>query len=997
MYALLKSASKLFRTHVFDSCNLETPDYFGSAARRDKVMVMKDGGLMSMIQVRGSWSYMGDEEFSDTLNEILKNLKATLAAPGLTLEIYFSRDPEAGAFEVRKSIKAMSLTASRLGLGGLQGIIQERGEIAARDAAAERTYLVIRTHPAALRSKSRIKEAYEQRARDAAELGLPLKPGDYSQSPLMAIGALRDTHNAICQQIRTVFSRFLDIVELDALAMLRAIAFTISPSDKSPEWKPRFADSLDAVVRTVKESRVDHDVSHLFAPDLGMQLFDKVPDCSERRGLVRYGSTYHAPLLVELAQETPTPIGKLLENIDPGVPFSLKVVIRTGSSAARNACSQKATAAGLLALFGAGNRQIAAGARSLVAYADEKNATLANIQMVARTWAKTIPEASARSELLMQALQSWGSLAPIEEYGDEIEAFLNNLPAVSHKISANSFPAQLSDVFTMLPLSRPASPWEFGTQLYRTPESTIFPYLPGSSKQTTSNDLYYAPPGFGKSVKLIADNLSSVLAPGQRRLPRIGLIDIGYGSAPFIEMLKASLPPDRKHEVVHVSYQMTERFARNPFDTPLGCRAPLKYKRSFLVNLMTELLTPVSGSRSIERLDELVGVLVDEMYSYFDPSRNPTPYEQGVDQVVDSALADIRFYVEDHAGDETPWWTVVDKLFEAGRTREASLAQRYAVPTLSQATEVLTHSNTIRDLFSSKEGDGSRDLVKFIRSMITTAVNDFPVLAHPTAFDFANARVVALDLQDVADSGSPQADKKTTIMYMLARDIVAGDFYESKHVIAEFPLKYRDYHAKRIADGQNDIKILEMDEFHRTAGSPQVIEMAVRDMREGRKHGVGVKLVSQLLGDFTESMIALSTNIFILSRGGSEDDAAEISRLFKPGRSLMDASRSILTGPGPKGSSMIYLGRMKGQRESSVRHLLYLPLGSQELWAYSTTPSDAKLRALAVEEFGITDALRRLARCYPGGSAAGEIEKLLEAQDIGEALGHAMVRLRGAA
>ena len=90
----------------------------------------------------------------------------------------------------------------------------------------------------------------------------------------------------------------------------------------------------------------------------------------------------------------------------------------------------------------------------------------------------------------------------------------------------------------MLPMFRPASPWEFGSLLLRSPDGKPWPYQPGSPLQTTWIDMIYARPGSGKSVLSNAINFSLCIQPGIQRLPRIS-IDIGPSSAGLISLVRS--------------------------------------------------------------------------------------------------------------------------------------------------------------------------------------------------------------------------------------------------------------------------------------------------------------------------------------------------------------------------------------------------------------------------------------------------------------------------
>ena len=122
------------------------------------------------------------------------------------------------------------------------------------------------------------------------------------------------------------------------------------------------------------------------------------------------------------------------------------------------------------------------------------------------------------------------------------------------------------------------------------------PYHPLSSLQTAWIDLGIAPMGAGKSVGLNTINFGFLFQPGLTRIPHLSIIDFGPSSSGLIYMLKALLPPDQKHYFGYFRLKMTDEYATNPFDTPLGCQFPLPNHKSFLVNLLSLFATPLDKS-----------------------------------------------------------------------------------------------------------------------------------------------------------------------------------------------------------------------------------------------------------------------------------------------------------------------------------------------------------------------------------------------------------------
>ncbi|WP_144175912.1 hypothetical protein, partial [Pseudomonas sp. Kh13] len=79
--------------------------------------------------------------------------------------------------------------------------------------------------------------------------------------------------------------------------------------------------------------------------------------------------------------------------------------------------------------------------------------------------------------------------------------------------------APLGDAVAMLPLTRPASPFQEGSTIYRSLDGKILKYQRFSSQQTTWITLIAGKPGSGKSVLMNNNHFESCLMPGLTGLP----------------------------------------------------------------------------------------------------------------------------------------------------------------------------------------------------------------------------------------------------------------------------------------------------------------------------------------------------------------------------------------------------------------------------------------------------------------------------------------------
>jgi intracellular multiplication protein IcmB len=570
-----------------------------------------------------------------------------------------------------------------------------------------------------------------------------------------------------------------------------------------------------------------------------------------------------------------------------------------------------------------------------------------------------------RAAELAKAIEGWGSCDVSEISGDPFAGFMATLPGVSSSSVATSTVLPFSKMAYMLPLTRPASPWKEGAQLFRSPDGKPWPFQPGSKEQTTWIELIYARPGSGKSVLSNTLNLALCLAGGLQRLPRIAIIDIGPSSSGFISLLKEALPLEQRHFVAHHRLKMTPEYAINPFDTPLGCRHPTARERSALVNLLTLLVTPLGATKPYDGISDMIGLVIDELYKQFSDQGRPREYTPGFERLVDGILEEINFVCDSR----TTWWEVTDALFIAGFTHEAMLAQRRAMPLLADAVSVC-RSQIVEDLYGQIKAPTQESLIGAFSRMISGATREYPIFSQVTTFDLGETKIVALDLDEVAKSGGEAADRQTAIMYMIARYVLVRHYYLAEDSISEMPLQYRDYHKTQIAELQEDPKRIVFDEFHRTAKVKAVRDQIIVDMREGRKWNIQIALISQSLEDFDPVMVEFATSVYIMDAGPAQ--AVEKSaQVFGLSPTAQTALRTRVHGPKEDGTTFLAQFATKAGINTQ---LLTLTLGPIELWAFSTTVEDVQVRNKLYRALGPVEARRILAQLFPQGT----IKKLIE-------------------
>ena len=973
MYSLIRSLSKMFKTGVYDYTALEAPDGETGGHR----FALKSGGFASYMRLHGAYEAIGSRGMAEALQTIIEKLEGPLKRSGFRIDIMFDHDPSAARQELQPSISMAQKTAKRLNLSASE-ILNERLELMSKKTAREVCLISVQTDIGCL-PPGAIKEVMAERLQAVKGLGVGIKATEFGQSPFTAIAGLREIHNSLFDSVFRMLSEFGRVEKLDHHTTVRLLRTLIVPEATSPDWQPNLlGDRLPAKLKSISGHPMD--ASHLVNPEIAFQLFPVEPCIpSDDSSAVQIGERFYGPLSVEVPPEPQKAFSELFADIPLDMPWRFTLSIKTGHERVKGRVGNKKTIASLLALTSSVNKQIRDAADSLITLSEKSGYTLCETSMSFLTWGDTSKDLRRKKSSLMQSIQSWGGAEVYEEAGDPLQAVVCSLPSLALKPVANTYARALDDALSALPLQRPASPWRAGPMLFRSLDNKLYPMLESSSQQNTGVDIYYAPPGFGKSVMMAARNLNFLLRPQNQTIPRMAILDIGPSSEAFIALVRALLPAQQRHLAQAFTLYNESKYAVNVFDLPLGFDYPMATDRSFLVNFLSLLFTP-AGQASISRLGELLVLLIDETYRYVSAANNPHMYSPGFSVDVDEALLRNNINYDE----DTCWYEIRDALFAAGDSRAAIVAQRHAVPVISDLNSVLQNSRDIRQQFGEARTDTGESLISYLQSMVSAAITEYPILAQPTIFDIGNARVVSMNLMHVSPGGSPQMNKMTGLMYMLARQLLTREFYRRAEDFDNAPDMYRKYHLAEVERDAGTPRVVRYDEFHRTNACPQVAQQVVLDIREGRKFGVVIGLASQMLRDFTDDMVSLATNIFILGKGSDENSVNEIQERFGLNSDFAKGVRTHLgSGPGPEGSMLLYVGTIKDARTRAIQ-FLRLTVGPKELWAYSTTPEDSRLRDVLVSKVGLSKALSVLAEAFPGGSAKSYVESRAEKGDDAE-------------
>lgn len=978
--AVLLHLLRLLKTDIEDYCDIETID--GGVS-----LVAQDGSMASIIKFNGVRSILSRDDYVQFLKHLETSLTPYFSSHGHQIQAVFRRELDASEPLEDIAIQQRA-TADRLKLD-IHDLIEESIEKYSKYVCDEGCYLVLWSRPSLL-DTTEARLSNEATIEFRKQTNYP--PTKNAQNLLRPIAYLRNRHLSFVHKVKddlTIPDYDCSAELLNVNEALRVIKSSVNRDITPRNWSASIPGT--SIPFRWKSNGDSEDLSELLYPTLAQQIMTTSAEIGANRNpllpdptTIRVGNRVYAPLVISIPPRDPQYFNSLFnslnraETIEQGavrpLPYSISFMLEGDGM---SVLAFKALFSGILAMTSEQNRNINSAKEALNEFKRD-GGSVVKLRICAMTWGLPDPEGvrelALRKSKLWRTLEGWGNPIVIERTGNPMDVFQSNVVGLTTRHIGAPCPAPLGDALSMLPLSRPASPFETGSIITRSLDGKILPLQKFSSEQTAWITLISGKMGSGKSVLLNNFNVECCLMPGINRLPYIMIIDIGISSSGFISLIKDDLPENLKHLAVYKRLQNSERDSINPMDTSLGKREPLPRDREFIKNFLSILITPPERrGKPYEGMSNFIGRVIDLAYEDKNDkyeTAKPETYKPGHDAIVDNAINAIGY----PTFPATTYWELVDAFFKEGMVYEAEVAQRYAVPTLNHLAATASHEKIKSEYDGIKTEMGSPLIDSFIVG-IREAVAGYPLFSSHTRFDIGSARIASLDLQDVAISGSDNAYKQTALMYMISRQCFIKKVAFSNEDLPFFDETYKPYYEKLVKDIIDDFKVLCMDEYHKTGDQQGLKHQLLTDARESRKWQLEIILASQLPEDFGE-LSKIATAFYVLDNGTQETRRWLVENIGLPPEAIA-ALVNHVHGANVHGTT--FLARYSTKTDTYYQ-LFTSTVGAMRLWALSTTAEDRKLRSLLYDVIPHKHARRLLAEKFPSGSCKKHVERLKEKQ-----------------
>ena len=943
-----------------------------------EIMALQSGSVVSFIEIKGIRRYIGANEFEKLAGNLAAILSSRMKAGNgrnHSMSFCFRSDPAGSVRLARDLISPMATTAKRLGMTET-AFFDARVEELARSSTDETVYLAVFTHRAGMSANEATTQA-ERQKKVAAELRkrkVSIAYSDmHSQSMAQPSSLLVTRHKSMVDNLVKDLSMEINaggtyllanvMPVKEAANMVRRV---FDHSDFPSTWTPRFLGDKKAMPASAIKRSTDE--AGVMPVALARQMIPA--SFQENFGAFEYarqGSNLSASVVVEvLPEDGSEPFNKLMDKLGRTIPLAYMQDVLPNGLDFRKADQFFGSFMAATSDF---NKGIKRGWDELKEI-EKRGGYVAATRMILTTWAKTEEKLQFQLEFLRSSIESWGSTVCTNETGEPAMTAIATAAGFARGGVASYLPSPVEEITRMSPVVRAASIWKTGQLIASTLEGRPYPIALGSNLQTSWATVGFAPTGSGKSFFMNLLNSGLLMAPGAQDVPYVTIVDVGPSSKLIMDLYRSMLPASKRDQVVSIRIKNSPEYTVNPFDTFPGLDQCTEQDRDFITAVLGTI-APGLGAES----DKFFQKLIAAAYEKFSrASADAKPWQNAMDPEVGALYQRLGHEVIEG---RTRVWDVVDTLFKEGHTVMAERAQRYAMPILKDLSKVAQQADITLMYGNALAANGVEKLIDvFLRNLSAASTGTYTLLSSYTQANLGSARAISIDLEEVVGSTtSEEGRRRSALMFLFARRLGARNYFARWDEVAPLcPDLYRKYLKDRVEKMWEQMKYLEYDEIHYASGAESFQMLLQQDLRVGRKFNLVTMMMSQLVSDFPEAIMANATNFYVFGMGDGSM-ASQVQAAFKLSDAEMQAINTHCRRPGT-------LFARFATTEGVLAQVLKTTASPLDKWAFTTNAADAPVRAALALRLGGTDdsywqALTLLAKMLPSGTAKPMIAAIM--------------------
>lgn len=977
----------------------------------EQAVTTKNGARMSLIRLRGNISVMGQNEYDNTCNELLRIFKSLYQTKNVAMSWMHEQDSTHTKTSLTEMLRPNTNAAAKHGLD--MNLLND--DIVKGNTAVcqhEETMIAIWTYPV-------VEQEYVNgdlknvRTENMDLMDLHERVFKGSANPFLSDSNNINKHKQNVQFVLQGLRRSNNVSEvLTGKKASKWILNKINPT--MPTYTPlEYVDEArigtpSASSWLINPETGEIDLSAFRAPPLSEQMArTSLFEDEHHDGILESAGRWYGTHTIDLMPKQIVHFNRLRQVLK-NVPFRMNFILKPKSTELMATLNESLNR--YLGGVSEANREHYKQLKVQGAMKEEFDYPSVNMQILIVTWGDTKQEVLRNSDQINQGLVDWGGARMDYDNISPAQTFFSSIAGVNLSSHSTGCLIGAERLVQILPHQIENSLFEYGSIIFRHESGKPCMFQPNNPMQDYDLTIYIARPRQGKSLTMNAKNIANLAAEGAETLPLLVSMDIGPSSEGALQSIRLMMEEKLGRDVARrlvVSHKWDPQqggWKVNPMDVRLGRLTPTKQEAMFILNFYRSICSDAETGYPPAGGDDLLEMCISNLYLNFSKLQYVKRINPAVcpDLIKLMAEHSVQRYENAHNGKENgqakSYFDIRDELFLKGSVEGASQAHRYAMPVCDDLIDMLATDPSVIKRFETIYPD----LCEKMAHKLRTHRAAMPHLCSATTLDLSDASIISFDLKPITDNSTDNSARiRLFSEYLLAMNLGMSKFFINDGILDGMPPIFYDFWRQRIRQyGQVD-KCLNLDEWHaltikKTTESGETISMPVAGaayiemlIKEAPKWRLNINMASHSSADFTETMKQKATNVFLYSgTTGTELDA------LKNDFSLTDTELKALEGlHGPdaeRGSQMLWLYTANIPNMNSVRgsaKVEFLCCGAM-LWGLNTSAKDLPHKLRLEKEFGDKPWLKALVNAFPSGSMQSVrgafIENLRESNIIAE-------------